>query len=321
MKKIIVFSIFLISLLVLNSQTLDYNVQKPQKLFVGTPFHVLVDITTSLQDSIFAPQIDTLDIFILKEMKAKDEILDEQVTTSIDLTFQPFDTGEFTFPELEFAVKTEVGMNILKTNEFLLNIESVIVDSTQTIADIASPLSVNLGFWDYVLPLLIIGIIITGIIFLVKYLQNRKEEISTPIIVDDRPPYQIVLKLLLKLKNEKLLDKGNFLRYHFKLSFLLRLFIELHFKVSAVEMTTSEIRSNFVLDDFREKSQIMDFLTFADKVKFAKFIPALSESETAMKWLTEYLESYKNCESNEAKDETEMKDMAEEADIEDQENA
>ena len=298
MKKIIVISIFLISVLALNCQTLDYNVQKPQKLFVGTPFHVLVDITTSLQDSIFAPQIDTLDIFILKDIKAHDEISDEQVKTSIDLTFQPFDTGEFTFPELEFAVKSADSISVLKTNEFILNIESIISDSTQTITDIASPLSVNLAFWDYFLPLFALTILIIGIIFLVKFLKNRKEDISESVFIDDRPSYQIVLELLIKLKKEKLLDKGDFLQFHFRLSYLLRLFIELQFKVSAVEMTTSEIRNYLNLDDFREKSQIIDFLTFADKVKFAKFIPTTQESESAFSWLEEYLISYKTTDSD-----------------------
>jgi hypothetical protein len=308
MKKIIIISILLIATLALNSQTLEYNLQKPQKLFIGTPFHVLVDITTSLQDSIFAPQIDTLDIFILKNMTAKDEIEKDVLTTSIDLEFQPFDTGEFTFPALEFAVKTTDGMTFLKTNEFQLTIESIIADSTQIIADIADPLSVNLGFWDYVLPLLIITLIVLGIIFLVKYLNKRKTGISEPIIIDDRPPYQIVLELLDKLKREKLLDKGDFLHFHFRISFLLRLFIELQFKVNAVEMTTNEIRSNFNLDDFKEKSQILDFLTFADKIKFAKFIPKTSESESALNWLESYLKNYKA----EAGIKTESKDSTQE---------
>ncbi|MDO9577203.1 MAG: hypothetical protein Q7J16_04910 [Candidatus Cloacimonadales bacterium] len=293
MKKIILITIFLISVLALQSQTLEYHVQRPQKLFVGTPFHLLVDIKTSLQDSIFAPEIDTLDIFILKGIKSKDKIEKDNVTTSIDFIFQPFDTGEFTFPELEFAVKSADNISYLKTKEFILNIESVISDSTQTIADIAAPLAVGLGFWDYFIPLLIIALSIAGVIFLVRYLKNRKGNILAPIIVDNRPPYLIVLELLEKLKQEKLLEKGHFLQYHFRLSLLLRLFIELQFKVNAVEMTTSEIRNYLSLDDFHEKSQIMDFLTFADKVKFAKFIPTTAESESALNWLEQYLQSYK----------------------------
>lgn len=294
MKKIILISTFLISVLALQSQTLEYHIQKPQKLYIGTPFHILVDITTSLQDSIFAQEIDTLDIFILKSIKSRDKIEKDKLTTIIDLTFQPFDTGEFTFPALEFAVKSADSISYLKTKEFILNIESIITDSTQTITDIAAPLSVGLGFWDYFIPLSIIGLIIIGIIFLVRYLKNRKDKNIASIIFDERPPFLILLELLETLKKEKLLEKGHFLQFHFRLSLLLRLFIELQFKVNAVEMTTSEIRSYLLMDDFREKSQIMDFLTFADKVKFAKFIPTISESESALIWLEDYLKSYKD---------------------------
>jgi hypothetical protein len=303
MKKIFITFSLLIFVLSLSGQTLEYHIQKPQKLYVGTPFHVVVDITSSLQDSIFAPQIDTLDIFILKDINSSEEIEKDEVKTNIDFTFQPFDTGEFTFPELEFAVKSADSTRFLKTNRFVLNVESVISDSTQTIADIADPLSVGLGFWDFAFPLLLIAAIIFGIAILVRYLNKRKENIPVYEVNDDRPPYLIVLEELEKLKKEKLLDKGEFLQFHFQLSMLLRLFIELQFRVTAVEMTTSEIRSSLVMEDFREKSQIVEFLTFADKVKFAKFIPKLAESENAMKWLEEYLKSYKYKEAIEVKNE------------------
>lgn len=294
MKKIIFVILAIFCTLSLSGQTLDYHLQKPQKLYIGTPFHVLVDITASLQDSIFAPQIDTLDIFILQKMTATDKVEKDQITTSIDLIFQPFDTGEFTFPELEFAVKSADSISFLKTKSFLLNIESIIADSTQTIADIAAPLTVGLGFWDFAIPLFILAVIIAGIVFLVRQLKRRQKMESAPIIVDDRPPYQIVLAALQNLKQEKLLEKGDFLQFHFRLSLLLRLFIELQFKVNAVEMTSSEIRNNLLLDDFREKSQIMDFLSFADMIKFAKFVPKPAESESALNWLEGYLRSYEN---------------------------
>jgi len=292
MKKVILILLIIIPLLGF-SQTIDQKLVKPQKLFVGTPFHVIVDITTAQADSIFAAPIDTRDVFILRDMKSEDLLEEDLRISKLDLTFQPFDTGEFTFPELEFAIVSENDTTFLKTNEFILSIESVLSDSSDVVMDIADPLKVNLGFWDYFFPILAIIIIVLAIILIYKALKNRELNIEKPIYVDSRPPYQIVLELLSKLNKENLPAKGEFLNFHFHLSYLLRFFIELQYKITAVEMTTSEIRSDLQLDDFEEKSQIIDFLSFADKIKFAKFQPTVDESIKAESWLEEYLKSFK----------------------------
>ena len=282
------------------SQQIEHRLEKPPKLYVGTPFHVLVDITTNKADSIFAPEIDTLDIFILKNIRSGDEIVKDKKTTKLDLTFQPFDTGEFTFPPLEFAVKTADSLFVLHTSEFQLNIETVLTDSSQTVRDIADPLKVNLGFWDYFFPLIGIILLFFIIRMLLKLLRKKPvKDISTQII-DKRPPYLIALELLDKLNKEKLLQKADFLNFHFRLSFILRLFIELNYRINAVEMTTSEIRRNLILQDNKEKNKVLKFLTFADKIKFAKFIPEIKDSEKELKWLEKYLKSFEPKEEQDA---------------------
>jgi len=273
---------------------LDYKLEKPQKLYVGTPFKLHVNISSTVTDSIFSTQNDTLDIFILKNIDSSEKVEDETKTTFINLIYQPFDTGEFTFPQLEFAVKTSDTLEILSTNEFILNIESVIVDSTQKIKDIADPLSVNLKFLDYFIPLLVIALIILGLRYLVKFINKSKKEEMEPEIIDDRPAYVVALELLNKLKKDDLLIKGDFLNFYFRISLILRLFIELHYKINSVEMTTSEIRANLILPNHTEKSEILKFLNQADMIKFAKVIPELSDSEQALNWLEKYLHSFEN---------------------------
>ncbi len=291
----IFFIIFVISIsYISHTQEINYKISKPSKLYVGTPFHLLVDITTNPADSIFSPQIDTLDIFILKgEILQSEEIIDDRKLVKLDLTFQPFDVGEFTFPELEFAVKSGDSLTFLKTSEFILNIQSVITDTTQVIKDIAKPLNVNLGFFDFLIPIMVIVGIIFLIIYLKKILKKKPEIPEKPKIIDTRTAYEIALEFLQKLKKDKLLEKGDFLEFHFRLSFILRLFIELYYKINAVEMTTSEIRQNLVLKDHNEKNNILEFLTFADRIKFAKFIPEIKNSEDAINWLEKYLKSFK----------------------------
>ena len=292
MKKIYLFLIIILFPLLVFSAELDYELEKPQKLFVGTPFKLHVNISSAISDTIFSTQNDTLDIFILKDIVSTEEIINDTKTTLLDLTYQPFDTGDFTFPELEFAVKTADSLKILKTREFILNIESVIADSTESIKDIAAPLAVNLQFFDYFIPLLLIIILIFAIKYLIKFMKNSKKDIIVAEVIDDRPAYRIALELLNNLKKDDLLVKGDFLNFYFRISLILRLFIELHYKINSVEMTTSEIRANLILDDHSEKSEILKFLSNADMIKFAKAIPAISDSEKALNWLEEYLLSF-----------------------------
>ena len=302
MKKIYLFLIIILIPFVAFSAELEYKLEKPQKLFVGTPFKIHVDISSAISDSIFSTQNDTLDIFILKNIESSEEINDEIKTTLLDITYQPFDTGEFTFPELEFAVKTADSLEILKTREFILNIESVITDSTESIKDIAAPLSVHLKFLDYFIPLLIIILIIFTIKYLVKLLKRANKYLPEPEIIDDRPAYIIALELLNILKKDDLLAKGDFLNFYFRISLILRLFIELHYEVNSVEMTTSEIRTKLKLEDHLEKSEILKFLGHADMIKFAKAIPTDSDSETSLDWLEKYLRSFNRSKETEETD-------------------
>ena len=158
MKKSLIIILILIPILSF-SQSMEYKLDKPNNLFIGTPFHILVEIASNPEDSIFAPEIDTLDVSILKNVVSGETISDNKITNRA-FTFQAFDTGEFTFPEIEFAVKSDDSLSFLKTSEFVLNVKSVLSDTTQTIKDIAKPVSVNLGFIDFFLPLVIIFILI-----------------------------------------------------------------------------------------------------------------------------------------------------------------
>ncbi len=80
------------------------------------------------------------------------------------------------------------------------------------------------------------------------------------------------------------------------------MFIELHYKTNSVELTTSEIRENLILNDHSEKSEILKFLGQADMIKFAKAIPTNSESEKAVNWLENYLRSFEELKKTEETD-------------------
>lgn len=293
MKKNLILLLFFLPGLIL-SQTLDWDIEKPRQLYIGTPFKINVNITTNPADSIFSPQVDTLDIFILADTLQSEQIIENQKKSKVTYIFQPFDTGKYTFPELEFTIKDEEGkLTRLKTEKFELEIASVITDTTETIKDIAAIESVNLTFWDIVIPLAVLAILIGIILLIKKHLKKNKKPDILPENIDTRPAYEIALEMLKNLKKKRLLEKRDYLNFHYELSFILRFFLEKHFGFNALEMTTYEIKQNLQLDDFKEKSEIIRFLNFADRIKFAKFIPDPKDSREAYDWLKQYLKKYK----------------------------
>ena len=294
-------TILIIISAVCSAANISSKLDVADSLFIGTPFHLQVDITTAKIDSVYIPPVDTLDIFILSATpNITETVLSDGLLTSIDYTFQPFDVGEFTLPTIEFMVKSEGKLQTLKSDEFKININSIVSDSTNTIMDISKPLSVFLGFFDYLLILLLIALPILLIIYLRKLFKNRKNVFEEVVIKDIRPAYIICLEQIAKLKEQNLLSHGDFLSYYFRLSYILRLFIKLHYKINAVEMTTSEVRANLKVSNHHEKSEILKFLSNCDMIKFAKFIPSSEAAELAIEWLETYLQSFEPKEENNA---------------------
>ena len=132
------------------------------------------------------------------------------------------------------------------------------------------------------------------IIYLRKILRKKPEQLTEQEYLDPRPVYVIALEMLDNLKKRELLKTGEFLIFYFHLSYIMRFFIERYYQINAVEMTFSEIRENLQIVDFKEKSTIMTFLNFADKVKFAKFIPTLKEAGNSFNLLENYLKSFES---------------------------
>jgi len=280
--------------LIVQAQELDYQIEKPQKIYIGTPIKLHIEITAESGDSIYAQAADSLDVFLLqKEVLQSEEIIDNQKKVKQTLIYQPFHTGEYTFPQLEFTVKTSSGLKFLKTSEFQVNVLSAISDSAQVIKDIADPVKVNLGFWDYFIPILLIFLIVLLLKYLIRFFRKIRQPEVVETVKDKRPPWEISLNMLKELSDTDLLENGDFINYHYQLSLILRYFLELEYKIKAVEMTTSEIRTQLKLSDHREKSDILNFLNNADRIKFARYATDIDNSRKAYDWLYNYLLSYK----------------------------
>ncbi|MFC1888133.1 hypothetical protein ACFLYK_04955, partial [Candidatus Cloacimonadota bacterium] len=111
MKRTILIFLLTFTSLIIQAQEINYQVEKPQQVYIGTPINIYVELIMEPGDSVYSQVADTLDIFLLQsDVSQTEEIKDNIKKIHQKLTYQPFDTGEYTFPELEYAVKTGTGM-------------------------------------------------------------------------------------------------------------------------------------------------------------------------------------------------------------------
>lgn len=296
---------------------LDYELIKPDYLFIGIPFNLEVLITSHQDSDVHHPVRDTVGIFAIlnidketyRDSDERYQLDEEEKLTKISYTLAGFDTGKQRIPPLHFEIYPDEDEKpaVLSTPSLTVTIGSVLPDTIDTIKDIAPPFRLRLGFWDIVIPLIIILLIALMIYLLIRKMKKPLVEEIEEIEQDTRPDYVKALELLDNLKKMNLLEKGEFIEFYYRISLILRLFIEMHYGFKAVEMTTGEIeryvKAHFTEDDkaavphegkqrFIQYSEVFSLLRYADLVKFAKFSPEMKRSKDFIEWLESYFNSF-----------------------------
>lgn len=108
----------------------------------------------------------------------------------------------------------------------------------------------------------------------------RKAAVPAPL-----SPHEWAFFALQRLQEDRLIEAGRVQEFYFRLSGIVREYIERRFGLMAPERTTpeflAEVRTNAVLS--REHQRLLtDFLQAADMVKFARYEPAPSEVEDSL---------------------------------------
>lgn len=137
------------------------------------------------------------------------------------------------------------------------------------------------------LALVVVVIVIAGI-WLVRGRRRRRMDVAVHV-----PAHEWARQQISALIGEDLIGKGLVQEFHYRISAIVRGYIERRFGVSAPEMTTEEFLVAAVSDHRfgRDTTDELDrFLVACDLVKYACHQPELGESETALKVAGEFVE-------------------------------
>jgi len=253
----------------------------------------------SIGDS-FALEIRT--DFTLQEVVVPDTLKDFRMLRSqlkqsaegsiASLQIAVLNTGALSFPKLELK-HSNPDLGDQSTDAFRVHVLAIRAESDTLLRDLKAPMKYpfELPFWLY----LLLGLICLGIAIylLIKAMQKpaQARPVSLPKATPVAPPIPAWKKALVKLEELRLsgLAERDILAYHYRLSAILREYLEEQYRFNAMEMTTSEIRHQ--LRKWKELSfgDALSILDYCDTVKFAKVQPSAEQITLQTQALQLYL--------------------------------
>jgi hypothetical protein len=254
---------------------------------IGDYIHLKYEFKHKNDINIFFPSFkDSLKKLELISMHPVKKNPEENITSSIyEFVLIGFDSGRVTIPAFSISYKSkgDTALSTIVTDSIVITIHSIKVDIGVEIKDIKEPERIPFDWKSIALWILILSASIILLYFLYKKLIKKKQE-QTEEPKISVPPSQIALDSLKQLELKKLWQNGKIKEYHTEITEIIRKYFEEQFSLPALELTTSEVL--YHLKNRKDTLSIVDltneFLSNADMVKFAKYIPLDKINEEMM---------------------------------------
>ncbi|OGW79560.1 MAG: hypothetical protein A3G33_07125 [Omnitrophica bacterium RIFCSPLOWO2_12_FULL_44_17] len=190
-----------------------------------------------------------------------------------------FTLGEYVIRPVQVQYRDTKGeTKTIQSHQLYLTVQSTNqkMDPASDIRGIKGVLNIKTSPWIWIVPTVILMTVILSLLirhYLVKrsFLGAGKEESLLS-------PSDEAFRALAELELTDWLKRNEFKRYFFRLSEIVRKYLERRYQMPALESTTSEVSRS--LSRIKEQcnpentKSIVDLLEFCDLVKFAKYIPS-----------------------------------------------
>ena len=257
----------------------------PKDVTIGEPIRYVVEVSaapdTELVIPVLAGQIGDFTITDFGEQPPQKR--NDRIVATRWYTLTIFETGDqiVPAPKVHYRIPGE-DLQEATGNEVLVGVQSLLAREPKAadIRDIKPPEEVPFDWRPY-------GMVGAGVVALAAvlaalfYLLNRPRR---QYVVPPRPPHEVALAALNRLRTRHLTEEGQFDRFYVELSAIIRRYLEDRFELRAPEMTTEEFLSVAARDarlNPTHRRLLAAFLSEADLVKFARHLPTLRDSEAA----------------------------------------
>jgi len=255
------------------------------RITIGDPIRYTVEVSAAADTEVIIPvlsgRLGDFSISDFGELPTRKE--NGRVTVARWYTLTTFETGDHLIPAPQVQYRTPgEGLRDAEGNEVLIGITSLLAEAKDAsdIRDIKPPEEVPFDWRPYGLAaaaVVLVALLGMGFYYLLN--RPRRQRVLPP-----RPPHEVALAALNKLRARHLIEEGKFENYYVELSWIVRRYLEDRFHLRAPEMTTEEFLSAVASDGRlipQHRRLLADFLSQADLVKFARHLPTLKDSEAA----------------------------------------
>lgn len=266
----------------------DLSLSADQTEFLlGEPIAIHLNVTHSAGSTVFVPELDRWgDVRVREQSRLQSTANDDGTETTIQtILISRFVLGEFATQPLTVTIRNGDGkVNELFAPPITLTVRATITDvASAALADIRPQAALPEPFitpqqaiqWGAVLAGLFA---VTALISWLFLRQQAPQPI--PVIVDPRLPHEVAFDELDRIERLELPKQGAFKEHYIALSDCLRDYIHRRYTISALDMTTAEIKSHLKQTPLplEQQKAMLNLLMEFDMGKYAEFTPTVIEA-------------------------------------------
>ena len=185
--------------------------------------------------------------------------------------------------DIKYKEKLKSEVEVAKTPEIFIEVVTMLDADASDVRGIKPPMSLDKRYFKlYIIIAIVFGVLILTAIVL-HYISLRKQR-ETESIQEPLSAHQIAYNDLESLRAMDLISKGRIKEYYYRLSNIVRHYIENRFKLMAPERTTEEFLVEMTVTGKltgAHKELVGNFLEHCDMVKFAAYGPDSQEIENS----------------------------------------
>lgn len=250
-----------------------------QSILIGEPIHLMLEATVNGNTPLTWPALDSLAHFEFVERHPVDSTISPDGRYYRQyLTVTSFDSGTWSIPRLPFIT----GKRTLFTDSIPIRIAYTKIDPSKDYHDIKDIVEVPNAFAHW------FGWIIAGIalasIALVVWLVRKKKllKVLVPRFIPWLSPYEEAISQLDELMAKRLLEDGAVKTFYSRLGEILRVYLYRRLDIASLSETSEELIAQIRQLPLPQQ-QLVDLpeaLRMSDFVKFAKYQPSLTDSDS-----------------------------------------
>jgi hypothetical protein len=255
------------------------------RLTVGDRFTVDYVVSTPHPSLVTGPLADSLGSFVIVEEKRDTHRHGDVDQTTYQMAITSFEPGRHTLPRLRFTVSFGEHGDTLSGDTVGVTIASVLPDSMKDVHGL-KPAETFPNYWLWLIPAVILLAAVLAWLGRKLYRRLRRlDEIGPPPL----PAWEEALGSLDRLPWREWLAEGQFKRFYYALSEILKRYLERRYDFDAVEQTTTELLASMRAQKLPMRDEITRFFARCDLVKYAKTVPPSDEAEQAIEQLRDFV--------------------------------